>query len=323
MPPWARTALSRIATAALSLWILVTLTFFLAHLTPGGPAYAILGMRATPVGVNQVNMRLGLDVPLWMQYLTYLGHLCTLRLGYSFLLNQPVAHLIVMYAANTLLFTSLSIVVGTLAALAIGMVQGASWNRWPGRLIGAWQLATYATPSFFIAGMLVLVFASTLGWLPAGGITDAHMTEPGPLSYARHLVLPVATVSLIVAASLSRYFGQSVAEELERDYVRTARAKGLGLRDILRGEVARNALRPFITLLGLYLPALFAGSVVVETIFDFPGLGWLLWHAALQQDYPTLIGVVLLIGALTIVGNLAAELANAALDPRLRSRTLA
>jgi peptide/nickel transport system permease protein len=160
------------------------------------------------------------------------------------------------------------------------------------------------------------VFATGLGWLPAGGANDLRLLHPGLADTLRHLVLPLSTVALAAFAGLAPYFAQSVDHELQRGYVRTARAKGLTPRDVLLRHVLRNALRPLVTMLGLSFPALIAGSVVVESVFSFPGLGWLLWRSALAHDYPVLVGIVLLVGVATILGNLAAELVNTWLDPR-------
>ncbi len=307
---------ARLGASALSLVILVTLTFVLVHLTPGGPAYSILGMKATPGAVAALNAQLGLDVPLWRQYLIWWQHLLHGDLGFSFLLHRPVGELLVSYERNTLAMYAVATLVSTLAAIAMGLLHGVYYLRWPGRAIGALELALYAVPSFFVGTVLVLLFAIQLGWLPAGGLVDIRVAEPPVGSYLSHLVLPVLTISLVTVAGLSRYFAQSVHEELARDYVRTAAAKGLSFPRILFGHVLRNALRPLVTVLGLSFPYIFAGGVVVETVFSYPGLGWLLWRSALAQDYPVLVAIVLLIGVLTVLGNLLADLVNGLLDPR-------
>jgi peptide/nickel transport system permease protein len=164
--------------------------------------------------------------------------------------------------------------------------------------------------------MLVLWFSVQLKWFPASGITDLRQVHPGIGSFAAHLVLPVTTVALLTVSSLSRYFGEAVHDELSKDYVRTARAKGVGFTAILFRHVLRNALRPLVTMLGLSFPYIFTGGVIVESVFNYPGLGWLMWRSALSQDYPILIAIVLLIGLLTVIGNLLADLVNGLLDPR-------
>jgi peptide/nickel transport system permease protein len=307
---------ARLASSSLSIVILVTLVFFLAHLTPGGPAYSILGMKATASSVAQVNARLGLTEPLWRQYALWWWHLLHGQLGYSYLLNRPVGQLLWRYELNTLVFYSVAIIISTALSIGIGLLQGVYHGRWPAKLVGALQLGFYALPPFFVAAVLVLWFAVQLRLLPASGIINLRLAHPGIGSYAAHLVLPVITVTLLTVASLSRYFGEAVREELGRDYVRTARAKGVGFPAILFRHVLRNALRPLVTMLGLSFPYIFTGGVIVESVFNYPGLGWLMWRSALSQDYPVLIAIVLIIGLLTVIGNLLADLVNGLLDPR-------
>lgn len=308
----------RLAASALTLVLLVTIVFFMVHATPGGPAYSILGQKATPEAVHQLNVRLGLATPLWQQYFIWWGHLFEGRLGYSYLLNRPVAALVAQYAANTLALYCLSILLSVVLSIGLGLVQGTFWGRWPARLVGALQLVFFALPVFFAGTILILYAAVKWRLLPAGGIADIRLAHPGLGDHARHLVLPVLTVGLLGTAALSRYFGAAVHEELGKDYVRTALAKGLGFGAVLRRHVLRNALRPLVTVLGLSFPYIFAGSVLVETVFDYPGLGFLLWRSALSQDYPVISAIVLLIGVLTVIGNLLADLVNGLLDPRER-----
>jgi peptide/nickel transport system permease protein len=306
----------RVGSSAVSLVILVTLVFFLAHLTPGGPAYSILGMKATASSVAQLNARLGLDQPLLKQYFIWWWHLAHGQLGYSYLLNRPVGALLWRYERNTLVLYSVSIVVSLVLSILLGLAQGVWSGRWPAKAIGALQLGFYALPPFFVGTMLVLWFSVDAHWLPANGIVDLRQAQPGVGSYAAHLVLPVTTVAVLTTASLSRYFGEAVREELAKDYVRTAQAKGVGFTAILLKHVLRNALRPLVTLLGLSFPYIFTGGVIVESVFNYPGLGWLMWRSALSQDYPVLIAIVLVIGGLTVLGNLLADLVNGVLDPR-------
>lgn len=311
-----RMVLSRLASSSLSIVILVTLVFFMVHLTPGGPAYSILGQKATAASVAEVNTRLGLDVPIWKQYFLWWWHLAHGQLGYSYLLSRPVGALLWRYELNTLIFYTVSIISSTILSILLGLLQGVYYGHWPARIIGGLQLGFYALPPFFVAAMLVLWFSVGLKILPANGIVDLRLANPGIGSYAVHLVLPVTTVTLMTVASLSRYFGEAVHEELSKEYVRTAAAKGVAFPTILFRHVLRNALRPLVTILGLSFPYIFTGGVIVESVFNYPGLGWLMWRSALSQDYPILIAIVLLIGILTVLGNLLADVVNGLLDPR-------
>ena len=311
-----RTLSRRLGASLLSLFILVSLTFVLVHVTPGGPAFSILGLHATAETVAAVNKQLGLTTPLWTQYALWWWHLAHGDLGFSYLLHRPVGELLLDYERNTVVMYALAIGLSTIMAIALGLLHGVLYRERSGTLLSLLELTLYAMPSFFLGAILVLVFATELRWLPPGGLFDLRLETPTIASYAVHLVLPVTTIALITMAGQARYFAQSVHEELGRDYVRTAVSKGAPFRRVLLGHVLRNALRPLVTLLGLSFPYVFAGGVVVETVYSYPGLGWLLWRSALLQDYPVLIAIVLLIGVLTIVGNLLADLVNGLLDPR-------
>jgi peptide/nickel transport system permease protein len=307
----------RLGSAALSLLLLTTIAFVLSHLTPGGPAYSILGPGAKPDAVAAINHEFGLDLPLWRQYLRWLWALAHLHLGSSYLSNQPVGTLLVSYEKNTILLQLVSLTASLAIALGLGMIHGVYHARGAGRIIGAIELGLYALPSFFVGTLLILWLSMGLGWFPAGGLEDLrldHQTFGAALS---HLALPATTITLLTVPVLSRYFAQSVHEELGRDYVRSAAARGASPLRILFGDVLRNALRPLVTILGLSLPTIFAGGIVTETVFSYPGLGWLLWQSAIGQDYPVLIGIVLVIGVLTVLGNLLADLVNGLLDPRV------
>ncbi len=311
-----RTLERRLLASLLSLFILVSLTFVMVHLTPGGPAFSILGLHATADSVAAVNKALGLSTPLWRQYAVWWWHLLHGDLGFSYLLHRPVGELLLSYERNTIVMYVLAIGLSVVLSVGVGLAHGVLYRRASGTVLGLLELALYAMPSFFLGAILVLVFATELRWLPPGGLFDLRLEQPTVGSYARHLVLPVTTVALITMAGQARYFAQSVHEELGRDYVRTAISKGAPFGRVLFGHVLRNALRPLVTLLGINFPYVFAGGIVVETVFSYPGLGWLLWRSALLQDYPVLIAIVLLIGVLTIIGNLLADLINGLLDPR-------
>ena len=311
-----RTLSRRLGASLLSLFILVSLTFVLVHVTPGGPAFSILGLHATADTVAAVNKELGLTTPLWKQYALWWWHLAHGDLGFSYLLHRPVGELLLSYERNTVVMYTLAIGLSTLMAIGLWLLHGVLYRQTAGTLLSLLELALYAMPSFFLGAIMVLVFATALRWLPPGGLFDLRLETPTIGSYALHLVLPVVTIALITMAGQARYFAQAVHEELGRDYVRTAVSKGARFDRVLFGHVLRNALRPLVTLLGITFPYVLAGGAVVETVFSYPGLGWLLWRSALLQDYPVLIAIVLLIGILTILGNLLADLLNSALDPR-------
>lgn len=313
-----RTLERRLGSAVLSLLILTGIAFVLVHLAPGGPAYSILGPNATPRAVAAINHGLGLDLPLWRQYLRWLWDLLHGRLGASYIYNRPVGQMLLSYERNTLALQLVSLALSLLASFGLGLAHGVFHARRLGRAIGGLELAFYALPTFFTGTLLILWFSMDLGWFPAGGLEDLRLPRQDWSATLSHLALPAATIALFTVPPLSRYFAQSVAEELGRDYVRSAAARGASPARILLAHVLRNALRPVVTLLGLSLPAIFAGGIVTETVFSYPGLGWLLWQSATAQDYPVVVAIVLVIGALTVLGNLGADLVQDLLDPRTR-----
>ncbi len=315
-----RMILNRLGTSVLSLFLLVTIVFLLIHATPGGPAYSILGMHATPEAVAALNKQMGLDHPIWQQYGIWWEHLFEGNLGYSFTQHAPVASLMGSYLANSIILYVLATVIAVLFSVLIGMFQGYWAERTPGVLIGAGQIIVYSIPTFFIGVMLILFFAIYVSWFPPGGI-GGEQSAGGALnigSYFHHMVLPAITIALPLTAGLSLYFGHQARSEYRLDYVRTARARGVPPLRVALNHVLRNAIRPLVTVIGMMIPGIFVGGILTESVFNYPGLGWLLWRSALEQDYPTLSAIVLLIGVLTILGNLAADLTNSILDVRVR-----
>lgn len=308
--------LRRLGTSSISIALLVTIVFFMIHATPGGPAYSILGVRATPTAVAALDKQMGLNHPVWQQYGTWWLHLVQGNLGYSYTQHAPVSSLMGSYLRNTLLLYVLATLISIVFSILIGMVQGAWAERSGGKIIGGLQITFYAMPVFFIGSILILVFAIDLGWLPSGGISGNG--NGGVLDYLVHMILPAITLALPITAGLSRYFGHQARNEYRLDYIRTALARGVPPLRLALNHVLRNAIRPLVTVIGMMIPYIFVGGVLTESVFNYPGLGWLLWRSALNQDYPTLTAIVLLIGILTILGNLAADLVNSILDVRVR-----
>ena len=307
---------ARCLEAILTLAVLITLAFLLAHAAPGGPAYAILGRHIPPGGMTDIDARLGLDTPLSQQFAIWWWHVLHGNFGTSFVQNRPVMQVIGAYAVRTVWLYLLATTMALTAALTLGLLHGVTYDGVGGRVCSAVELTLYAMPGFFIATLLSLIFCTWLRILPAGGMEDLHLAAPGLPDRLRHILLPAASVALFVTPWLARILAQSVHTERTRDYVRTAHARGLSETRILLRHVLPNAVRPMITVLGFSLPAIFSGSVVVESVFDYPGLGWLLWRSALAHDYPVLIGIVLVVGIATLLGNLLADIVNGLLDPR-------
>jgi peptide/nickel transport system permease protein len=311
-------ALSRRTLSSLaSILILTVLVFWVSELTPGGPATTILGLHATQTAVKALNASLGLDRPFFLQYLDWWGNVVRGNLGYSYTQHQAVADLIWQYLGNTLVLDAIALVLAVVLSLAIGMVQGGLEGTWVSKLISLMQFSLYAMPIFWLGLILISVFSVQLNWFPASGSQDLADSGFNLGSYTHHLVLPVITLTLVFTSFFSRYMGAAARLEFRQAYVTVARAKGAAPLRVSLGHVLRNAARPLITQIGLFLPWIFAGGVVVEQVYNFPGLGYLLWQSALQHDYPVLIVIVLMIGVFTIIGNLLADVVNGLLDKRV------
>ncbi|MFF8898021.1 ABC transporter permease [Streptomyces lydicus] len=309
----------RLTQALVVLLLVSVLVFVLLHLLPGGPARAILGVQATPDAVAHFNHRQGYDRSLPEQYVSYLGRLLTGDLGESYKLNQSVASLLAERLPKTALLAGLALALAAVVAVPLGVLQAVRRGRAADYLLTGVAFLAYATPVFFLGLVLILVFGQQLQLLPAEA--PQADTVGGILAQAPALVLPVVTAALGIVAAFSRYMRSAVLDNLAEDYVRTARAKGQSNARIMARHVLRNALIPLATLLGLYLPTLFSGTLVVESMFNYPGMGLLFWNAAQSSDFPVLLGVTLVVGVATVLGSLLADVAYALLDPRIRSVT--
>jgi peptide/nickel transport system permease protein len=289
--------------------------FLLEHLIPGSLARAILGPRASRAAIRAFNAANGLNHPLAVQYLTFLWRLAHGNLGYSYRLNRSVGSLVASQAPNDLVLVGLGLVLALVIALPLGMLQAVRRGGVTDQITGAAALALYATPSYWLALLLIAALSISAHLLPP----EAGQAS-GPLGLLRDplgLVLPVATLTLINVAWFSRYARAAVIETLAQDYVRLARAKGLPERLVLSRHVLRNSLLAVVTLVGMAMPMLLTSGLVVEYVFNVPGVGLSYYTAAANADYPVELGVTVLVALLTVLGSLAADLAYALLDPRI------
>jgi peptide/nickel transport system permease protein len=308
--------LRRTAQAFAVVLIVSVIVFVLLHQLPGGPARAVLGNRATPLEITQFNRDNGLDRPVPVQYLDYLRRWLTGDFGFSYKLNQPVGALLGQRLPKTLVLNALALVFTVAVAVPIGIYQAVRRNRLFDYMATGLAFICYAAPTFYLGLLLVLVFAQELNVLPP----EAPQSDGVLPIFAdfRGMILPIITLALLGIAGFSRYMRSAVLDNLTQDYVRTARSKGCSSTRVLWRHVLRNALIPVATLIGLSLPALFAGALVTESIFNFPGMGLLFWQAAQTSDYPVELGVVLVTAVATVLGNLLADVSYALLDPRVR-----
>lgn len=311
-----RFMVKRTGQAVVVVFIVTIIVFLLLHSLPGGPARGVLGIQATPEQLELFNKEQGLDRPLVVQYLDYLGRLLQGNLGESFVLNASVSDLLSQRVPKTLVLSVLSAAVALSVAIPMGLWQAARRNRPADYALTALSFVAYATPVFFLGLVMIIVFSQWFPWLPS----QAPQAETvwGIFAEPAALVLPVVTGALGMIAVFSRYMRSSTLDNLSEDYVRTALAKGTPRRVVLRRHVFRNSLTSVVTMLGYYIPVLFGGALVVEQLFNYPGMGLLFWNAAQTPDFPVLLGCVLIISIATVIGSLLADLTQVLIDPRVR-----
>ncbi|MGN5635297.1 ABC transporter permease [Streptomyces sp. AC154] len=307
----------RVLQAVVVIVIVTIVVFGLLHALPGGPARGILGPQATPQQITSFNHEQGLDKPLPVQYFYYLNQLLHGDFGTSYTLNEPVSQLIIERLPKTLLLTVLSAVVGLVLAIPLGMWQAMRRNKPADYVITTLSFIAYSTPVYFLGLILVLVFSQTLPWFPSQAPQGDTLAQV--VSDPQALVLPVVAGAASMIAVFSRYMRAATLENLSEDYVRTARAGGTRSRGLLWRHVFRNSLTPVVAMLGYYVPVLFGGALVVEQLFNYPGMGLLFWTAAQSSDYPVLLGCVLVIAVATVTGTLLADIVQRVIDPRVKA----
>lgn len=317
---------SRLVQAAIVVAIVTTIVFVLIHIAPGDPfTTAMDNPNVTEAVRNRWRAMYGLDRPLWEQYLRYIGNVARGDFGWSFSMHRPVLEVLTDALPNTLLLAGTALVLSFAGGIGVAVIQasrpGSRLDRW----LGAASMFFYAMPDFWLALMMMLIFAYWFPLFPVAGSVDPVMHEymstgGAVLDRIRHLILPALTLTLLSGAAIARYQRAELLRVLPDDYVRTARAKGVGERRIMLKHVLRNALLPTISLLGLSLPVLFTGAVFVERVFAWPGMGWVILNAVGTRDYPLVTAGVIVAAATVTLGSLAADLLYAVADPRVRGR---
>ncbi len=313
-----RFILQRFVQAIPSLIGITIIGFFLVHVVPGGPAQAMLGPKATPLRIAQINREFGLNRPLPIQYVTWVGQLLHGNLGTSYYYNESVFSLIMTNMPRTLSLVGIGIVVAHIVSILLGSVQAYYHDTKFDYIVTAITYFFYSMPIFWLGIIIILLFSINLNWFPSGGLSNPLNPNPGFGSWVDHTTLPVLTLVLGTIAGWGRYMRTSMTEHLVQDYVRTARSKGVKESVVVLKHALRNSVLPLITLLGMALPNLFSGALLIEVIFNYPGMGLLFWDAANQRDYPIILGIVVITGFLTIIGNLLADLLYGLVDPRIQ-----
>ncbi len=292
------------------------IVFLLLHLLPGGPARASLGLRANPASVRAFNAQYGLNRPLPVQYLVWISQVLRGNLGFSYKLNQSVDSLLAESIPRTLVLTGTATIIAVGVAVPLGVIQAVRRNSAADYALTGFAFIFYSMPSFFLGLALIIVFSDVIPILPPTGPTA---TAP-LMTQIPNLVLPVATLTLITVALFSRYMRSAALDNLAEDYLRTARAKGASSRRVLFRHLLPNALMPIITLVGLSLPGILSGALIIESLFNYPGMGLLFWNAAQTEDFPVMLGTSLVVGLGVVAGSLLADIFYGVADPRVRTQ---
>jgi peptide/nickel transport system permease protein len=305
-----------------TVWLVATLTFALVVIAPGDYADTLDNPRLTAEARAEIRARYGLDRPLAEQYLRWLGAIATGDLGTSFFFKRPVLEVLADALPPTLLLTGVALLLDLALGFAIALAAARRPHGWVDRVTGLLSLVVYGLPSFWIAGGAVLLLSVIAGWFPPSHLHSIGAAELPPvarlLDLLHHLALPASCLGLVGAAATARYLRASLLEIRQARYIVAARARGLSERRILWVHALRPALLPVVTLLGLSLPFLVGGSVVIESIFAWPGIGMVLLQAAGARDLPVIMAVTVLGAIAVVLGNLVADVLYAVVDPRAR-----
>jgi peptide/nickel transport system permease protein len=299
--------------------LITVIIFWLVHLAPGDPVSRLIPIdeynSGTPAFLKMKRHELGLDQPLIVQYFRWFGDALHGNLGYSVASGRPVSSMLAERISPTLELMGLSLLLGVLVALPLGMLAAVRKNGITDYLATVVSLVTISTPTFFFGIIAIYVFSLKLHLLPSSGMSNP--TDGSTSDLLRHLVMPVVVLGLATAGQLTRYVRSSVLSELSSEYVRTALAKGIPMWKVMLKHVLRNALIPIITVIAIFLPGLLGGAVVVEQIFAWPGMGQLAVTAVTRQDNAVIIAFALMVAILVMLSNLLADLLYAVVDPRV------
>lgn len=295
--------------------LVAVIVFLLVHLAPGDPASVIAGDNATSDQIAAIRAALGLDQPLWRQFLIWVGHIVEGDLGTSLFWNTPVAELILQRAEPTISLAATTLLLAVLIAIALGVL--AAWKAGSGldRTVMAVAVTGFSVPVFVVGYLLVFVFAIELRWLPVQGYRPI---SEGFWPWFERLILPSVALGLAYVALIARITRTAMLEVLAEDYIRTAEAKGVATRPVLLKHALKNAAVPIVTIVGIGVALLIGGVVITETVFNIPGIGRLVVDAIARRDYPIIQGVILVFSGIYVLVNLAVDISYTFFDPRVR-----
>lgn len=309
----------KLFTALIQLFVVATLVFSIMYVMPGDPVLLLLGAESnpTPAAIAAMRAKLGLDQPVLTQYFTWLGDALRFDLGQSVLNSYPVINSIAANLPRTLELGLAAIIIASIIGVPLGLAAALNRGKALDTILTSLATVGISVPVYILGAMLIILFSLQLGWLPSSGYMDIARNMP---EHFRRLILPAFTLGFGLAASIARMTRSSMLEILNRDFVRALRAKGAPEGKVIWHHALRNASIPIVTIIGLQLGNLMGGTVLVEAMFNWPGLSTLLVEAVAKRDYPMVQGTVLTIAALFIFINLGVELLYSLLDPRIRRR---
>lgn len=285
----------------------------------GSPLEMLQGPRISQAAVEAKEIALGLDQPIIVQYFVWLGQLLKGNMGYSIKTYQAVSEMIVSHLGPTLLLMGASLLVSLLISIPAGIYSAVNQYKKSDYAVVTFSFLGSSVPGFFLSLLLIYVFTAKLGWLPSGGMITLG-TKGGAADIALHMVMPVIVLAVSMAGTNIRYIRSAVLEILQKDYLRTAKAKGIGRFLVINKHALRNALIPIVTVIGMQIPMLFGGQVIVEQIFSWPGLGLMTMSAIMSRDYPVIMGVCLLSAIVVLAANLLTDILYAVLNPTIQLR---
>ncbi len=302
---------------AIPVLIGITIIDYAIMCLAGSPLEMLQGPRVSEAAVEAKRISLGLDKPIYVQYFVWLRELLRGNMGYSMKSFQPVSAMIASHLGPTLLLMGVSLIVSLIIALPAGIYSAVhQYSKQDYAVVTASFLGS-SIPGFFLSLLLIYIFTIRLGWLPSSGMTTLG-TQSGAADVAKHMVMPVIVLSFSMAGNTIRYIRSAVLEILQQDYLRTAKAKGIGRFKVINKHALRNALIPIITVIGMEIPMLFGGAVIIEQVFSWPGLGLMTMSAISNRDYPVIMGVCLLSAVVVLVANLLTDVLYALADPTIQ-----
>lgn len=302
---------------AIPVLIGITIIDFLIMNMVGSPLEMLQGARISQEALEVKKVALGLDQPIYIQYITWLKQILQGNLGYSIKNYQSVSSMIGSYLGPTLLLMSVSLIVSMIIAIPAGIYSAVRQYSISDYTVVTFSFLGSSIPGFFLSLILIYVFTIKLGWLPSSGMSTLGM-EKNIWDVVKHMITPVTVLAVSLAGTNIRYVRSAMLEILQQDYLRTAKAKGIGRFRVINKHALRNALIPIVTVIGMHIPMLFGGAIIIEQVFSWPGLGLMTMNAIINRDYPVIMGVCLMSAVVVLLANLITDIIYALVDPTIK-----